>query len=152
MALAISFMKIAALLRRPRRMAVPTWRMTMRKLSIALAAALPLVVTVHANATSWGGTFDIQTPTSVNGAAPSIFDPSLNGGGNSALSYNTSYSFTIPSLTVGVLTAATAFVTVDPAGSCSGTCEPATANLTAQFTMSEPGATSPATVTATGAY
>ena len=133
-------------------MAGPIWGTTMRKLLVALAVGLSLVAAVDAHATSWGGTFDIQSPANVNGAAPSIFDPGLNGGGNNALTYNTNYSFTLPSLTVGVLTAATAFVTIDPAGSCSGTCEPATANLTAQFTMNEPGATSPATVTATGAY
>lgn len=94
------------------------------------------------------------------GGSYSITESIVSGYGDSAdmptITYNLPTTFS-ETLTVGVLTTATAFITTSPVGSCDSACSGGSngtteTNLTANFTLTSPSPTSPATVSAAALY
>jgi hypothetical protein len=120
----------------------------MRKLSIALAAALLVGASgAHATTIDISGSYTVSQTYGAGGstAAPTIADdlttPIVN----------------MPLTVGGPATTAQNFITTSPAGSCNSGCTggsngTATDTITASFTMTEPTATTPTTVSETAAY
>ena len=107
-----------------------------------------------------GSVPDARAGTLTIGGSYSITESIVSGYGDSAdkptITYNLPTTFS-ETLTVGVLTTATAFITTSPVGSCDSACNGGSngtteTNLTANFTLTSPSATSPATVSATALY
>ena len=135
-----------------------TPRTTAPKLLIALAVAL-LASAVGAKAGPTTVSGDYTVTVTPNGTNTSSSEPSLTGNLGSYVSSNSNSvtnSISLP-LNVGVSTAATAFFTTSPPGSCNSACSGGTNGITmdtvsVSFTLTEPSATTPTTVTATATY
>jgi PEP-CTERM motif len=128
---------------------VPTRGTTMRNLLTALAVALLVgASSAHATVIDVSGTYTASVTS--YGAGGSTAAPGVT--------YNLTTPITNMPLTVGgPATTAQTFITVSPAGSCNSTCTggsngTATDTITANFTMTEPTATTPTTVSETAAY
>jgi hypothetical protein len=121
----------------------------MRKLLTAMAMALLVGASgVHATVIDVSGSYTASVTS--------------NGAGGSSAAPTITRNFTDPfsnlPLTVGgPATTAMTFITVSPAGACNSTCTngsngTASDTITASFTMTEPTATNPVTVSETAAY
>lgn len=121
---------------------------TILALIVTLTMILPAILSkAYATVIDVSGSYSVTESAGAGGSAalPTITD-------------NYSDPITNLALTVGgPATTAQTFITVSPAGSCNSNCTggsngTATATITASFTLTEPSATNPITVSETAAY